>query len=176
MPRGGARPNSGPPPDPMALRRARKDDQASWKILPAEGRKGNAPAFPLAKWRDLDKMRPEEDRNPVLARAMDTRELKVWRELWKTPQAAAWDELSWKHDVALYVRHSVAAEHGDKSAAREARQWSNLLGLNPSAMMRNRWKVSTDELQAKRESKREETTARRSSRDRMKVIRISGER
>lgn len=47
MPRGGARPVSGPPPDPNALRRDRPSDQATWTTLPAEGRTGEPPEWPL---------------------------------------------------------------------------------------------------------------------------------
>lgn len=46
MPRGGARVNSGPPPDPNALRRARPSDQAQWTTLPLVPEKP-APAWPL---------------------------------------------------------------------------------------------------------------------------------
>lgn len=46
MPRGGARVNSGPPPDPNALRRDRKSDQAGWTTLPAK-RRGRTPRWPL---------------------------------------------------------------------------------------------------------------------------------
>src|SRR5690606_37383206 len=47
MPRGGARTVSGPPPDPNALRRDRPSDAAGWVILPAEGRPGDPPEWPL---------------------------------------------------------------------------------------------------------------------------------
>lgn len=39
--------NSGPPPDPNALRRERPQDKAGWEMLPAEGRKGRPPDWPL---------------------------------------------------------------------------------------------------------------------------------
>lgn len=47
MARGGARVNSGPPPDPHALRRDRPQDVATWRTLPSEGREGAPPRWPL---------------------------------------------------------------------------------------------------------------------------------
>lgn len=173
MASGGARTNSGPPPDPNAARRMRKSDSSGWTTLPAEGRKGNAPAFPLEKWRDMEKFKPTEERDDALSRSLDARELAVWREIWKTPQAVAWERLGWKHDVGLYVRVLVAGERGNLKAAGEARQWSDRLGLTQTALLRNRWKIATDELAEKRQDKqRAATSARReSSRDRMHVVR-----
>ncbi|MCO1338076.1 hypothetical protein BJH93_04080 [Kocuria polaris] len=173
MPRGGARVNSGPAADPKAIRRERKDDQRQWTLLPARGRPGNAPAWPLEKWRELEKNRPEEERNDQAARALDKRELDVWRQIWKTPQAVAWERLGWKHDVALYVRLLTQGERGNLKAAGEARQWSDRLGLNQSAMLRNRWKIADDELAQRRTETRKESAAgarRKSSRDRFTVV------
>jgi hypothetical protein len=47
MPKGGARVNSGPPPDPNALRRDRPADRDGWVVLPADGYEGPAPEWPL---------------------------------------------------------------------------------------------------------------------------------
>lgn len=170
MPRGGPRVNSGPPPDPKALRRERPGDKDGWVSLPSEGRRGNAPAWPLAKWRDLEKAKAPEFRNDAGARVLDARELEIWRQIWKTPQAAQWDRLGWKHDVALYVRMMVGAEQGDMRAASEARQWSDRLGLSQMAMLRNRWRIAEDEVAAKR-SAAASAPARSSSRDRLHVVR-----
>lgn len=150
----------------------RPGDASGWTTLPAEGRKGSAPAFPLEKWRELEKNQPPEARNEALARGLDARELAIWREIWKTPQAVAWEHLGWKHDVGMYVRVLVAGERGNLKAAGEARQWSDRLGLSQTAMLRNRWKIATDELGAKRETKKHTNTSarRESSRDRMHVV------
>lgn len=126
--RGGARVNSGPPPDPNALRRERKDDKSGWRLLPPDGRDGDAPAWPLAD--------PAED--VALDHGIET---GMWSTLWRTPQAVVWDELGWTTEVALYCRYMAMAGAGDMKAAGEARQWSDRLGLNPAAMLRNRWKV-----------------------------------
>lgn len=172
MPRGGARVNSGPAPDPQALRRERTADKEGWVVLPSEGRKGNAPAWPLSKWRDQEKAKPAEERNDSAARALDDRELKIWREIWKIPQAAQWEKLGWKHDVALYVRMLVAAEQGHMKAAGEARQWSDRLGLSQMAMLRNRWRIAADEVAAKRGQRPAAAAPKRnSSRDRFSVVR-----
>jgi hypothetical protein len=172
MARGGARVNSGPPPDPNALRRDRKSDQAGWTTLPAEGRKGRTPKWPLPpdvrlsaaldvaeREREVLEAQAESEDAPRGALAklarMDQRiaelrnrleaaadmEAHLWRDLWRTPQAVAWERLRWTREVGLYVRWQVHAELGDLEAAKEARQWSDRLGLNPTAMLRNRWRI-----------------------------------
>jgi hypothetical protein len=73
-------------------------------------------------------------------------ETSLWRDLWKLPQAAEWERLGWLRDVAQYVRHKVLAELGEIEDAREARQWSDRLGLTPLALLRLRWRIdSADE-------------------------------
>ena len=68
MGRGGARNRSGPPPQEGS---ARSDARGySLTALPAEGYRGPVPEFPLDDATD--------------------RELEVWAQLWRTPQAAAW--------------------------------------------------------------------------------------
>lgn len=128
--------NSGRRPEPDALRRDRPSDRDGWTTLPAEGRKGRTPAWPLE---------PSRLNDPA-------RELEVWARVWHTPQAQAWEQLGWSLDVAMYVRHVVSAERGSMDAAKEARQWSDRLGLNPAAMLRNRWRVASDEVGARRVS------------------------
>jgi hypothetical protein len=85
-------------------------------------------------------------------------EALLWRDLWRTPQAVQWERLGWTRDVAQYVRHKVLAELGDLDSAKEARQWSDRLGLTPLAMLRLRWYVVADELAERRQ---ERTPARR---------------
>lgn len=148
MPKGGARINSGPPPDPNALRRDRASDKDGWTLLPAGGRSAAAPDWPL---RTHAAQAVDVDRH-LNAELDDARESLVWRQVWATPQAVAWERLGWSFDVAIYVRFMVAAEAGDMKAAGEVRQWSDRLGLNPAAMLRNRWKIAPDELGARRGS------------------------
>ena len=173
MPRGGARVNSGPPPDPDALRRDRKEDRAGWTILPAAGRQGDAPEWPLPPEARLSAMLElvesqremleaqieAADATPRGAMAKLSRldqkiaevkyrldrvaalELEIWETLWHTPQAVAWEALRWTREVAVYTRWQSLGELGDLDAAKEARQWSDRLGLNSTALLRNRWKI-----------------------------------
>ncbi len=163
MPKGGARINSGPPPDPNALRRDRASDKDGWTLLPAAGRSTAAPDWPLR--RHVDQVEDLDRR--IAAEVEDARETVVWSQVWATPQAVAWERLGWSFDVAIYVRFLVAAEAGDMKAAGEVRQWSDRLGLNPAAMLRNRWKIAPDELASRRTSPAPGGPRRSSARDRL---------
>jgi hypothetical protein len=72
-------------------------------------------------------------------------ERELWRDLWRTPQADIWEKLAWSREVAQYARWKVRGELGDLDAAKEARQWSDRLGLNPLAMLRLRWEIERTE-------------------------------
>lgn len=153
MPKGGARINSGISPDPNAAARSRKyDTSGSWTTLPSGGFLGKVPTWPLAAIE-----------NPDLSK----RERTIWNKIWRTPQAYAWDRLGWSMEVALYCRLMAAAEAGQMSAAVETRQWSNILGINPAAMLRNRWKIGSDEVNLRRVPALEPTQLS-SVRDRLK--------
>ncbi|MCU1679216.1 MAG: hypothetical protein JWM93_3974 [Frankiales bacterium] len=106
----------------------------------------------------------------------DRSEKLLWADMWKTPQAAAWDQLGWTRDVAQYVRHKTLGELGSLDDAKEARQWSDRLGLNPVAMLRLRWRVSVDEVAPRRQATaaRKAAAKRTSSRSRLKVVRDAG--
>ena len=121
MASGGARARSGPAPDPNALRRDRDGD--GWKTLPAKGRQGKAPKWPLSK--------------PT------TRETTLWRAEWKRPQAIEWDRNGQEIEVALYVRALVAAEKRDAptNARTLVRQFQEGLGLSVPGLARNNWKI-----------------------------------
>jgi hypothetical protein len=95
-------------------------------------------------------------------------ETSLWADLWSLPQAVQWERLGWKRDVAQYVRHKIMAELGDLDGAREARQWSDRLGLSPMAMLRLRWEVVADEVTARRETRT--AAAPKSARARLKVV------
>lgn len=143
---------SGPPPNPTS-RRQTGNQANTWTDLPAAGYTGPVPEWPFAGSKD--------------------RELEVWERIWRTPQAAAWITLGWTFDIALYVRWQVAASESEDStltealkAGNEARQWSDRLGLNPTAMLKNRWRVRADEVAEKRTEK---TSAKTSARRRLKV-------
>lgn len=86
---------------------------------------------------------------------------ELWRELWKTPQAVMWQQLSWTREVAQYVRWKSRAESGDLDAAKEARQLADRLGLNPLAMLRLRWRVGEPEESASTRARKRTAPARR---------------
>jgi hypothetical protein len=129
----------GPPPKPADQRR-RRNATLPMTQLPAGGRKGAAPKWPLP---------PPLEEADELPRA--AREKEVWRRLWHTPQAAAWERLGWVDVVARYVRLLVIVERGRRAdLLSEVRQLEDRLGLTPMAMMRLRWEVAADEVAERR--------------------------
>lgn len=148
MPSGGHA-RSGPPPDPNAIRRDRPGDLAGWVTLPAP-RSGPVPDWPLTE--------------------TTKREDAMWARLWVTPQAAMWDRLGLRDEVALYVRTFCEAAERDATAnirTLALRQMEGL-GLSAAGMARLRWKLA-----AEAASTREATTVDRrrpSAKDRFKVI------
>lgn len=96
-------------------------------------------------------------------------EAALWRDLWKLPQAVQWERLGWTRDVAQYVRHKTLGELGDLEHAKEARQWSDRLGLTPMAMLRLRWAVASDDVAAKR-AERTTQVVPVSTRQRLRVV------
>ncbi|GAB3166653.1 hypothetical protein GCM10027059_25940 [Myceligenerans halotolerans] len=166
MPRGGARVNSGPPPDPNALRRDRKDDKAGWISLPSEGRQKPAPEWPLPPVTVFGDSDEAETRRMELGE----RELQLWAEMWAKPQAVMWERLRCADRVALYVRLQVLGERtGEKQKLSEARMIGDRLGLDPASMLRLRWKVVTDEL-AERRSRPVPAPRSNSVRDRLRSV------
>lgn len=131
MPSGGARARSGPAPDPMALRRDRKDD-AAWVTLPAEGFQGDVPDFPLSD-----------------ALAV---EVELWSKLWRKPQAAMWSKLGLEFEVAAYVRAFLESTVAEASAGLKTAvlRMGAEIGLSLPGMHSLRWKFSEDEIGAKR--------------------------
>lgn len=124
MPSGGARARSGPPPDPNALRRDR--DAGEWTILPADGRPGDPPVWPM------------EDQSG--------READLWEALWRKPQAIVWERNGLEFEVALYVRRFTEAELMDSMVTLSTlvRQMGDSLGLTIPGMRANRWKIAVD--------------------------------
>lgn len=86
------------------------------------------------------------------------RELEVWAEAWRTPQAAAWSVQSWRwRAVAMWVRWSVRMEAEDASAAlgNVVIRYADQIGLTPAGMKENGWKIAEDDVAAKRQEKDE---------------------
>lgn len=150
MPKGGARTKSGPPPDPNALSRER--DAGEWFVLPAAGRAGDPPEWPLVE--------PTE------------RELELWARLWAKPQALMWQRLGLEFEVAIYTRRLGEAELAESKVNLSTllRQMSDSLGLTTPGMRANRWRIEAapDSPSGKSSSQSEEK--RPSARDRYRVI------
>ena len=110
----------GPAPNPNARRRNARPDGMK---LPAGGRPGDPPAWPLPR-----PTKPER---------------ALWAELWATPQAAAWESLGWIRIVARYARLTVQAEKRGAltTLLGEVRQLEDRLGLNPMSMRRLMWTI-----------------------------------
>lgn len=177
----------GPAPK-SADRRARRNAGPAMTALPAEGRTGKAPRWPLipdiatkarrdvaaAKVESLEyelerllsedlpfgsvEHRLEDFRERLAiyeARLKEQRRIEaaLWRDIWKTPAAAQWERLGWTREIAQYVRFKVLTELGDMDAAKEARQWSDRLGLSPLALLRLRWEIAADEVAEKRQDR-----------------------
>jgi hypothetical protein len=131
MSHGGARNRSGPAADPSSERSEQRGLQ--FKLLPREGFTGRVPAFPLPK--------------PT------ARERAVWRELWRTPQAAMWNVERWRmRTVGMYCRWTVRAEALDATAATmtQTQRLGDQLGLTPAGLKENGWRLAVDEVAQQR--------------------------
>lgn len=117
----------GPPPKHPSQRR-RTNATLGLTYLPAEGRKGETPPWPLGR--------------------LTAAEKAIWIQLWASPQSVAWVRLGWTRSVARYCRALVAAEIKGAPAAllAEVRQMEDRLGLTPMSMLRLRWEIAADEL------------------------------
>ena len=121
MPPGNTGHRAGPPPDPHALRRERASDAATWEHLPASGRTGPVPEWPLSR--------------------ASARERRLWEREWRRPQAIVWERHGQAEEVALYVRALVAAERSNASAAERSLvvRLMDSLGISANGLARNRW-------------------------------------
>lgn len=94
------------------------------RALPAEGRQGDTPEWPLPG-------------------RSSKAERELWRQLWASPQAVAWERLGWARSVGRYVRAAIRAERPGAIAylLSEVRQMEDRLGLNPKAMKDLGWEI-----------------------------------
>lgn len=149
----------GPPPKPADQRR-RRNATVAMTALPAEGRQGPCPDYPLPP-------PPARGREKAVRAAIIAREAVLWADLWQTPQAVMWERSRSELAVARYTRFATLAEMGDLKAATEARQLEDRLGLNPQAMLRLRWEVVEDEVAERRVDR---TPTANSPRQRLRVV------
>ena len=148
MTSGGARSRSGPAPDPSSGRSERRD----WKDLPASGRDGEVPEWPLTE--------------------ATSRELVLWERWWRKPEAVIWEKDGSADYVALTVRMFAEAEVEKASAEnrKTVRMMMADLYLTRDAKDRAGFRVISDEVTAKRDEK----ASRPTSRDRMTVVKTNG--
>lgn len=121
---------SGPAPNPTS-RRQSGNQAHTWTDLPSTGYLGPIPDWPLGE--------------PTLD------EQNMWERYWRKPQAAAWAHMQLVDEAALYVRAFLLGAAGDVKAMTESRQWGHHLGLNPASMLKNRWRIKSDEVGEKRD-------------------------
>ena len=156
MPSGGARNKSGPAKSPTS----RTSERAGYTLtaLPSEGYRGRAPAFPMPKitrYRtvsvDGTKYREADTAASTLFRR---RELEIWRDQWRTPQACAWSQESWRWPtVAEFCRLKTVVElEPDANAALvgQLHRFRDQVGLTPAGMKENGWAIAPNQLAAKR--------------------------
>jgi hypothetical protein len=119
-----------PPPNPNAKRR---NARVGPVLLPAKGRIGQPPAWPLSGRRSAT-------------------ETTLWADLWRLPQAIIWERLGLVRVVARYCRLVLAAEARGALPAylAQATALEDRLGLSPKAMRTLMWDVPGDEVAEQR--------------------------
>lgn len=122
-------------PQPPKFDPARRNVRSGPVKLPAEGRQGDAPPWPL----------------PGRTSAA---ERSAWAALWATPQAVAWERLGWTRTVARYCRIMIMAERPGALPAvmAQATSLEDRLGLTPKAMRLLLWEIVADEIAEQREA------------------------
>lgn len=101
---------------------------ANVRLLDPAGYQGDAPDFPLP--------RPTK------------REVEVWRQLWRTPQAIAWADEPWRWlTVGHYVRQSCRLEQRDAPAVlvTAVTRLAVDIGMTPAGLRENGWAIRSAE-------------------------------
>lgn len=119
-----------------------------WVDLPAAGFSGVVPEFPLPRAIQFSSF--FENGKKVTERDDDATtdvwdaELELWAELWRKPQAAAWDSLGLKFQVAAYVRAYLESVKADAVSGLKTAvlRMEAELGLNVPGMRSNGWRIA----------------------------------
>lgn len=149
MTSGGARLRSGPPPDPESGRSERRG--YNLRALPATGYSGRVPAFPLDDYRVyLTDAEGGQVYDEKLTRRWRTRERKLWRDLWKSPQACAWSMPQFAYmiyDVALYCRQLILCQDSTAKAADRGLlpRYADRIGLSAVGLSGLGWRIASDD-------------------------------
>ncbi len=72
------------------------------------------------------------------------REVEVWREAWRSPQAVAWVSEPWRwRTVAMWVRWSVQMELPEASASlgNVVVRLADQIGMTPAGLKENGWQI-----------------------------------
>lgn len=130
MARGGARNRSGPQKDESSGRSERLKFQLT--ALPEDGYEGVVPEFPIPAGDDFE---------------VRERELEIWADCWRTPQACAWSMEPWRHRIiGQYCRLSAIVELAGMPPANMVAQlhrFRDQLGLTPAGLKENGWKIAS---------------------------------
>lgn len=123
-------------------------------MLPADGRPGDPPQWPLLGQSD--------------------REVELWAALWRKPQALMWERLGQELEVALFVRNLAQVElpGAPINLGTLVRQQQDSLGLTTPGLRANRWRILAAEPARKpgERSKAERPKSGQSARDRLTMI------
>lgn len=156
MSRGGARNRSGPAPSEGSGRSDRRG--FSLTALPSAGYDGPVPEFPLP--------------------AAKARELEVWKQAWRSPQACAWSMPSeqWRiRTVAMWVRLTVRCEDPEAGASLlgQLHRFADQIGMTTAGLAEMGWKVAVDQVAAKAAEKASRAEAPKSS-SRSRLAAVAG--
>ncbi|MBW3079873.1 hypothetical protein [Bifidobacterium saguinibicoloris] len=115
--------------------------------LPNGGYDGQPPAFPLERYRVNGPDGPDEK----AMRSFRKRELALWRQLWKSPQAWAWSMPQYSYlcwDIAMYCRLMVLAGESTATAADRGLipRYADRIGLSAAGLAALGWQITPDEM------------------------------
>ncbi len=130
MAKGGARNRSGPRPDPQSGRSERRKFVLT--ALPADGFDGEVPEFPIPADSDSEVFRE--------------REIDLWFDAWRTPQACAWSMQPWRNRIiAQYCRLAAMVELAEEPGPGligQLHRFRDQLGLTPAGLRENGWSIA----------------------------------